>query len=273
MVEVIDDPACILTDELRVIPKGCDPAGFMINRYYEDGKVPAFALGEYISRALSIEVRATIIPTIVTTKVETHPVQKLYPDGRARTLPDEVIAHRVKWNKNEDKLATEMKKGYDFDLLDGNYLFRGLSLHALEESAKFMLPIIGRKGEAEFGPGIYTTPNIETAIKYAGPAGAVLVFKIPSFRRLHVWEPEGEEWQQLVNRSSRLGLAGVMPEAYQIADVIIGPISGPPPKAVGKKKSLPVPDADQMQTVFVSCPACARLGQALKAIIYLGDGK
>jgi hypothetical protein len=42
LVQVVDDPACILEDEIVSVPRNTNPIGYLVDYYSEQGKMPLF---------------------------------------------------------------------------------------------------------------------------------------------------------------------------------------------------------------------------------------
>ncbi|KAF7172082.1 hypothetical protein CNMCM6106_006375 [Aspergillus hiratsukae] len=53
LVKVVDDPACILEDEIVTVPRNINPMGYLMNYYSEQGKTPLFIQEVYDGRALA----------------------------------------------------------------------------------------------------------------------------------------------------------------------------------------------------------------------------
>lgn len=57
----------------------------------------------------------------------------------------------------------------------------------------------------EPGPGIYTIPELGVALNYAGPNGAIMVFKDTNFQGLAMCNlvDKPEEWRAIINANTR----------------------------------------------------------------------
>jgi hypothetical protein len=249
LVAAIDDPACRLEDKIIAIPQGASPAGF-ITRHY------AFA--------------DFVVPAGVRSHVVTRRVRKLYPNRRPGCFPASVRTVRLRWKKNCAMFKMVVDQVFDGALNKPGTFYRGLSLRALGRSMSFLMPV-DPKATHEFGPGINTSEDFETACTYAGQNGAIMVFRDLDARDLEVWRPDHDEWNQMVARWLALDMevrTAQMPAAYKRADMIVGPIPSGLEKA-RRTKSRPTQNREIMQTSFVSSWACRRLMASLWAIIYI----
>ncbi|EAW22413.1 uncharacterized protein NFIA_010950 [Aspergillus fischeri NRRL 181] len=235
LVKVIDDPACILEDEIS----------FHV--------APAFH-----------------IPDAVTSEPSRLCIADMYRFSRRQAFPETVLCLKIKCQKNKDRTLAQVKKKLDETCnIDGDKLwFRGLSMVALTLSMSFFIPVISTGSpDNEFGPGIYTTNTFRLAVEYARPSGAVMVFKDPDLRDLNVWKPDLSEWQHLTAHWLQIPINGLKaPDNYKDADIIIGPLSVKQSEAKAKKR---FPDqGEQLQLVCTSYESCKRLAASLAAIIY-----
>ncbi|OGM41984.1 hypothetical protein ABOM_009515 [Aspergillus bombycis] len=270
VVRMIDDPAYVIDDEIVGIPIGSSPVSFLLSRYQEDGIFP----WDHIPGLQSGAVRKCSIPASVTSTVTTQELKTLYPFSRTVTNGEAIKVVRIQNNRNFDRLERDMMARFTDGLLQRkDTLFRGLSLLALERSLAFFLPVLSStNADNDFGPGIYTTASLWTAKKYAGTAGAIMVFGTPDERRLACWEPTGDDWRRLTAKWIGLPSSDIdAPSAYQSADVIRGAMSADNPRAQRQNRS--VNPEDTKQTAFVSYRGCENLRRELKAIIFINSSR
>ncbi|KAB8269321.1 hypothetical protein BDV30DRAFT_217047 [Aspergillus minisclerotigenes] len=270
VVQMIDDPAYVIDDEIVGIPIGCSAVSFLLSRYQEDGIFPC----EYIPGMEGGAVRKCAIPASVTGTVTTQEVKALYPYSRQVTRGETIKVVRVQHSANLGKFEKDVMAHFTDGLLRRkDTLFRGLSLLALEKSLAFFLPVISStNADNEFGPGVYTTDSLATAKKYAGITGAIMVFSTPDERRLTCWEPMGDDWRRLTAHWHGLPLSDIhIPRIYQDADVIKGAMSANHSNA--QRRSRFLSPANIKQTVFVSHRGCESLRRELKAIIFIESSK
>lgn len=180
----------MLEDEIEVIPQGTSPGGFLIERYFEEGKMPGImydlALGYWYSRPVPMKVaRVNTIPQQVTWDFIPHNIGQLHPQSHLQCLPADVKCVRVKRQKNVCKFIASIREATG-DSLDGKALwFRGLSHAALILTLTLFIPVIhGNSLDSEFGPGIYATDDLGHALDYCPREGAIMVFKNPDLQGL-----------------------------------------------------------------------------------------
>ncbi|KAE8356058.1 hypothetical protein BDV28DRAFT_145558 [Aspergillus coremiiformis] len=266
VVQMIDDPAYVIEDEIVVIPIGCFPSSFLLSRYQDEGIFP----WDHIPGLPVGAVRKSSIPASVTTSVTTQELKSLYPLSRSGTSDERIKVLRLTNIKNRETFASQVIAQFSDGLLARkDLLFRGLSLNALERSLSFFVPVIrSTNADNEFGPGIYATEDLKTAKDYAGVTGAIMVFTKPDTQDMNYWQPTDDEWKHLTAKWLGLSLSDIrVPEAYHTADIIEGPMSTDQAKAQ-KKSRFARPDTIN-QTAFVSYHGCQLLRRELKAIIFL----
>ncbi|KAI9371352.1 hypothetical protein BJX61DRAFT_33278 [Aspergillus egyptiacus] len=279
-VTIIDDPACLLEDEIVLVPAGIHPIGFLVDRYAEEQKLPGFLMKRYEkyfnfyphSRShTAIALPLLDIPSRVTDRMTRQRIPDLYPLCRMQTLPETILCSKTKYHKSKGKLKAELRNKLEdsIDLGSGSFLFRGLTRRAAYLSMSLFLPVISTANfDHEFGPGIYASDDLSTAIEYAGINGAIMVFKDTDFRGLSVWNPDIEQWRTLLASWLQIPLADLrVPDEHKRADVIRGPLSEDPFLA-RRQKRFPK-QGDETQTACVSYESCKRLASSLVAIIYL----
>ena len=222
LVSMIDSPAYLLQDEIVAVPWGCGPASFLLGRYSDEGKI---AWDTIESHEVAV---FTAVPTSVTPSVTRQRITGIYPLCRPVTEDETVKCERMKHEKNAKKFATSARNRFDDGTLEKEGLmFRGLSLSGLERCLTLFVPVIhSSNSENEFGPGLYTTDDLELAKVYAGNKGAILVFKSLDERGLNVWRPGLDAWNSLTASWLKLPLKDVtIPPEHQSVDVIVGPAS------------------------------------------------
>ncbi|KAI9929445.1 hypothetical protein ASPWEDRAFT_69331 [Aspergillus wentii DTO 134E9] len=280
LVQAVDDPAFTIEDEVQIIPGGAK-VGYLVDRYYEDGKIPEYiyrrAMGYeddiiFRQRLTVLTARINVLPRAIPDNPQSRTIRSMYPLSRPQSLPESVACFKVKREKKREKLVKQIRQKAG-DLLESNDMwFRGLTRTALACTLAFFIPAIATKSQDnEFGPGFYATNDFDKALDYCGVAGAVMIFKSLDLRRLKVWEPTVEEWKQLITTWTGLPLSVSedFPQQYRDADFIRGPISESPSE--GNQKSH-FPDRSQSdQLVAVSYEGCERLSQSLHTIIYMDD--
>lgn len=183
-IQIIEDPTTKLENCLEAVPLGTSIVGFLISRYFEEQLLP----GSFQERSLGFEYDspppartgyghvAATIPSVVTKVPATVDLHGLYPWHRRRCFPQSVMVVKIRYRKDEQSWAAAAQHE-NRDLLEGRgLLFRGVSLHGLEQCLSLIMPVFnGVNHTNEFGPGIYVTPSLAYAKRYAGMRGAVLV--------------------------------------------------------------------------------------------------
>lgn len=273
VASLIYDPACTLDNEIVVVPQGCDPGAFIFKNELDAETIPWCVARRYLDvpQTTTITVSPVFeIPSAVTNEALSHRIHQLYQNARPQCLPETVRALRLKWNKNFTKIATAANKVFEENFLQQSGVqFRGLSLKTLAFSMSTFLPVIYTGTmDNEFGPGIYTTEEFDIACRFAGPNGAIMIFKDVDQRELNIWQLNGEQWNSFVSYWLDISLKNVgIPSDYKTADIIHGPMSKNQAEA-RRKKCYPTSD-DCNQRAFVSYEACQRLMTSLTGIIYL----
>ncbi|RHZ55215.1 uncharacterized protein CDV56_104825 [Aspergillus thermomutatus] len=280
LVKVIDDPACLIEDEVVLVPQGTHPVGFLLNRYVEERKIPGYIFKRYeryftvcppLFSPTAVALPLGDTPSQVTDGITHHRIPELYPLCRPQTLPETVLCLKMKRHKSTEKLEAQLRNQLrdTLDLGSGAFLFRGLSRQAACLTMTFFLPVMSSTNfDNEFGPGIYATKDLSTALDYAGLNGAVMVFKYTDYQDLSVWNPDKEQWKILTASWLQIPLTDLqMPDEQKEADVIQGPLSADPSMAKKQKRFLN--QGDKIQIACVSYESCKRLAASLIAIIYL----
>ncbi|KAF7177115.1 hypothetical protein CNMCM7691_004763 [Aspergillus felis] len=273
LVKVIDDPACILEDEIVAVPCNANPMGFLMNYYSELGKMPLFIQELYDGVRLPPWLHvapAFQIPDAVTSEPSQRCIADIYPFSCPQTFPDTILCLKIKSEKDLHKTVGQVRRklGESFNIDSDTLWFRGLNMVGLTLSMSSFTPVINPNAHGtEFGPGIYAAKDFKTAASYARPSGAVMVFKDPDLRDLNVWRPDLSDWQHLTAHWLQLPLGDLqVPESYKHADVIIGPRSLNQSEARSKKCFAR--QSEDLQLVCTSYDGCKRLAASLVAIIY-----
>ncbi|PKX92173.1 uncharacterized protein P174DRAFT_514521 [Aspergillus novofumigatus IBT 16806] len=241
LVNAIDSPDYTIRDEVICIPVNASIQS-MLPTLSENGKIPGAIYRNYCYpppefSLVAFPLRHNTIPSSVTGSIASYSLRDLFPFSR------------LHW------------------LFGGNLLFRGLSRLALHSAMAWFLPTVNSNhADNEFGPGIYTTPSLELALKYAGVQGALMVFQNPDFRTLNVWEPSQDDWTTITTYWSGRTLSNVqerVPPCWD-TDVIRGAVS----QAGRGRGAFRVP-GPHTQVVGVSNAALIALAASLKMIIWL----
>lgn len=211
------------------------------------------------------------IPTGVNEILATHNLQDLYATSRIRPFTGTIKCVKLPFDKNVTRLATNVRRLNGSTLAsdrDGLW-FRGIGLDALESTLTFFIPERNsRNVDNEFGPGFYTTDNLEHALEYTRGGGAVMVFKDPDTFTTQLWQPNLQDWNSFVCRWFRLSLTIAdqpVPSPYLTADFIKGPISAD--RDTGGRR--PPMQGDDKQLVAVSYKGCEALSHSLHSIIFV----
>ncbi|KAK2742372.1 hypothetical protein FQN55_007906 [Onygenales sp. PD_40] len=276
VVKIIDAPGYELKDEIVVIPRSANPAGFLFDKYWDEGKMPAYLYRQYmgyVDEVITVGYAFdSTIPEGLTNNPEARRIQDLYTLCRPRFFGGETVrCVKLGHEKAMEKFEKKARNAFPDGLLDRKELwFRGMSLRSLQQALNFFLPVVtANAADNEFGPGMYFTNDFSMAKDYAGPSGAIMVFHNADFRNLQVWRPNLEEWRHLVATCLQIPLKDLsLPAEYRDADVIVGPLSARQSKAISSRKFPP--QGEQTQMACVSYQSCEALGKSLVAIIFIG---
>lgn len=277
IVEMIDDAAYRIEEDLVAVPKGTRAAHFLLGRYLEAQKIPAavenkMAGWEPEPAGWNRTLAVSVLPRIVQSRVASQTIPSLYPWGRQQCLPDSMKVVSVKHNKKTESFRRNVEDLFPDGLLSkSGVFFRGLSFSALELTMTFFIPTISQANKSnEFGPGLYVTNDFDYAKVYAGSTGAIMVFRDADCRGLSVWKPVEDDWRHLVAHYSLPQQADeTVSEGHREADIIQGSISTIRKGTKKITKGALVPDEKIIQQAFVSYKACERLAASLVAIIYI----
>lgn len=170
LVDIVNDPAFSLHDEVQIIPGGAK-IGYLVDRYYEEGLIPHYAYhhamddGDEVGfqhRLPIFTARINILPSVVSNDPQPRTIQSMYPLSRPQCLPQTVTCFKVKWDKKKDRLLARIS-GIFGELFEPNdFWFRGLSRSALTSTLAFFIPALTTKSQDnKFGPGIYTSNKLD----------------------------------------------------------------------------------------------------------------
>ncbi|RHZ72602.1 hypothetical protein CDV55_104846 [Aspergillus turcosus] len=269
LFRAIDSPDFTVQDEIICIPDNASIRS-MLQLLFEDGKIPGAVYRNYCDpppdfSLVAFPLRNFTIPPSVTGSVASHRLRDLFPFCRQQRFPQQVLSARVT-QKKHTRLCQELELVFTSSL-GGNLLFRGLSRSALNSAMAWFLPTVNSShADNEFGPGIYTTPSLERALRYTGAQGALMVFQNPDFQRLNVWEPSSDEWAVIITywTGRILSNAQARVPASWDTDVIRGAIS----QSGEGRGAIRIPGPDT-QVVAVSNAGLSALAASLKMIIWL----
>ncbi|EDP56683.1 hypothetical protein KXW98_005298 [Aspergillus fumigatus] len=116
LVKVVDDPACILEDEIIAIPRNINPMGFLMSYYSELEKMPLFIqqLYDCVRPHQSFHVAPAFhIPDAVTSEPSRLCIADIYRVSRPQAFPETVLCLKIKRQKNTDRMVAEVKKKLD----------------------------------------------------------------------------------------------------------------------------------------------------------------
>lgn len=274
LVEVCNDPAYTLEDEIRMIPNGTG-LGFMIDEYFSEGKIPrriffrAMGYENPTPTHVSVSIaRINSLPRSIPRDPRNLPIESLHPLARRQCFPPSVRCFKIQRHKKTPTLLSKILQKAPDLMSTGELWFRGTDMNAANCNLSFFISSLSSNAmDNEFGTGLYTTNDLDYAAKYVMAKGAIMVFKNPDLRALNVWDSSPAEWKQLVCTWTQTDLPGVsetMPQGYKDADMIRGPISEE------RKLNKMVPTAgEKQQLVAVSYKGCEKLCASLHTMIYL----
>lgn len=147
LVRMVDDPAYVLEDELVTVPFGTSPARFLVDMYYDQGKIPRHIVQRYTGYKFDLNalVPDWVVPVIsiqVTGDVRSHALSSLYPASRPQCFRAAVKCIRVKDMKSTEQFFNKLRNEFNGGLIldSPNILYRGLFLFALEKSLAWFVP-------------------------------------------------------------------------------------------------------------------------------------
>ncbi|CAG8568148.1 15926_t:CDS:2 [Funneliformis mosseae] len=112
---------------------------------------------------------------------ELRDIQSVNPEkilgGKVRnTIPASIFTYKYKFRSNEQKLNVISQIRDKFGDRR-RFLYREINSHNINVTLTYGFIVIYRSSlRNEYGPGIYTTPNLDYAISYAGRNGKLLIF-------------------------------------------------------------------------------------------------
>jgi hypothetical protein len=274
LIHLIDEPAYVLEDEVRVIPTGVG-IPWIVSELHDEGKIPSgifyrFSFGVRYPRPRDFPVRLDPIPSMVTDTPTVHRLVDLFPYCRPQHLPAALTVMKYKAGKPPKNSKKVEKAIGDFVPTLGGHsiLYRTASRTSLAALMAYSVPTLCPQNyDNELGPGIYTSGSLGYVLRFSAPGGVILVFKDSDFRNLNVWEPTLPEWQDIVATWTHKQLSSTpesVPENWKTADIIRAPISEPNSKA----NRLPVP-GKHTQIVATSHAGCQALAASWSALFWL----
>lgn len=270
LVDAIDSPEFTIHDEVICIPYNASIRS-MLPLLSDGGQIPGAVYRNYCHPPMdfasaAFPVRVSPIPSSVTSSVQSHSLRDLFPFCHQQNFPRQLRSVKLPLQKRLQHTCQIIERDFT-NSLGGDILFRGLSRLALYSAmARFLPTINSNHADNEFGPGIYTTPSLELAIRYAGAQGAIMVFQSTDFQDLRVWEPSEEDWFIITTYWTGRVLSNVrerVPDGWE-SDIIRGAVPRAGPRSSGPR--VPGPDT---QVVAVSNAGWSALAASLKMIIWL----
>ncbi|KAI5305118.1 hypothetical protein KEM56_005258 [Ascosphaera pollenicola] len=129
----------------------------------------------------------------------------LFPRSRSGLLPSSVKGVSVKNDRRGGVTLRHVQQVLSDNHIEiSGILYQGLKSQTyLNALLEFFVPVVhGTTARYDFGSGLYTTPNLEEALKYAGPSGVIVVYRGCDLgdRRdqLYEWRPTEDEWRDVV---------------------------------------------------------------------------
>ena len=270
LVQAIDSPEFTARDEVICIPSNATIRS-MLPLLSETGRIPLAVYRNYCDPLPGIAVaafplRASPIPPAITSSAASYNLRDLLPFCRQQSFPRQVFSVKVTQLKRAQQTCQKIERDFTSSL-SGDVLFRGLSRLALSSTMAWFLPTVNSNhADNEFGPGIYTTPSLELALRYAGVQGALMVFHNPDFQNVNVWQPSQEDWATIVTYWTGRTLSNPherVPTGWD-TDVIRGAVS-----QAGQRRDAPRVPGPDTQVVAVSNAGLSALAASLKMIIWL----
>src|SRR4051794_22619297 len=117
------------------------------------------------------------IPKIVKDKIQSLSTEKILGGKTRSTIPANIFAYEYKYKSNEQKINVISQIRDKFGD-QKKFLYRGINSHNINLTLTegFMDARYQGSLRKEFGVGLYTTPDIEYAVLYAGRNGSLLIF-------------------------------------------------------------------------------------------------
>ncbi|CAG8668497.1 13325_t:CDS:2 [Funneliformis caledonium] len=168
------------------------------------------------------------IPKFIQNKIQSVNPEKILGGKVRNTIPANIFTYKYKFRSNEQKLNVISQIRDKFG--DGRrFLYRGINSHNINATLTYgFMDVIFRSSlRKEFGPGLYTTPNLDYAISYAGRNGTLLIFDLSNFDRnltsKHL--KDLEEWKATVKGHICLGDDDKPRPPFHEEDILEGLIS------------------------------------------------
>ncbi|KAJ5100007.1 hypothetical protein N7532_007008 [Penicillium argentinense] len=272
--ELIVDPSHKLEDTVYRIPDG-GPWFWLVEALFDQDMIPwrymnriSFSF-ESLDEALpqfpighNLTAKGNI-PQQITTSAQIYETESLFPFFRA-PVPPNISAAKLKWNRKKGKFVKEIESVLG-DMNKGRRLYRAVTQKAIVSLMALFCPVISSSyNENEFGPGIYTSPSLETAVNYCIPGSALLVFDEPQY--LSRYTLTGEEWDTTVRFWTGLqvcDVAGRVPPNWRGVDILEGAIS----REATKPRTGRV-EGNDLQVVGVSLASVQAFASALRMVIW-----
>ncbi|CAG8752104.1 2723_t:CDS:2, partial [Racocetra fulgida] len=113
------------------------------------------------------------IPEFVSKDIQSIDPGKIIPGRAHRTFPQNILVCKEQFTYNDrPKILDQIKNKFT----DRNFLYRGTSRSVIPAVISAGFDLVTHNIRNEFGPGLYTTPDIDYALRYCGQAGVLLVF-------------------------------------------------------------------------------------------------
>lgn len=275
LCELIYQPWYVLTDEIERVPHGAS-FRWLFEMLRDEGKIPPHKLDRgllepsRLSSPVCMLSRMAQIPAAIQDSVKELNIANVFPLYRTQSLPAYVSMVKAslpsKFKQTETN-ALDLQNRF-IRHLGGNLLFRGLSRSMLTSLMGFFTPVVMPVNvDNEFGPGFYTTSNLQYALGYSRAQGVILVFKNADFRHLKSLQLEGREWQLITKFWAGRTASNIqerIPTDWVRSDVLKGPVSTDVPGGTGVRAP-----GEYDQVVGVSPAALLAFAAALRMIIWL----
>ncbi|RPA73371.1 hypothetical protein BJ508DRAFT_313851 [Ascobolus immersus RN42] len=283
LASFVAHPSSSAKNEVVCVPQGAFPASFITSHLRGENKMPPGyeIFGEMMDSPegqlpqsltdFHVFPVAYEIPPQVTSTPSDISIEELvdYAIAGSMGLPDIVTCFKAEHIGEmpfiERAIVNSLKLA---GLWASNLYFRGMDRATAVSNLILFSPAYTKFSAREFGPGIYTTTRLLTALDYAKSNGVIFVFKDVDFRELEVWKPSDKEWVSLVQTHTGCGTPDRLPLAYKTADVRVGNLCKNNSDCCTGGSSTPVMGTEP-QTLFCSPKSIATLRASLKAIIYL----
>ncbi len=175
-----------------------------------------------------IQTHGGEIPKFVNKKIQSLSTKQILGGEPRNTIPENIFIYEYIYKPKEQVLNVVSQIMDKFDHTK-KFLYRGINTHDIRETLlEGFMEVRGRASmRKDFGVGLYATPDIEYAIKYAGRNGSLLVFDWSDLDRNLTYKvlDDLEVWKATVKGFICLGDNNkpLPPQHYE--DIIQGPIS------------------------------------------------